>query len=65
MISRGAPNEGPDDFMPAIAVNPSGAVGVMWYDRRDKPDDLGYFVRFSASVDGGETFRDKALLIMP
>jgi hypothetical protein len=37
-----APNEGPDDFMRAIAVNSSGVVGVMWYDRRDNPDDLGY-----------------------
>jgi hypothetical protein len=52
-----APNEGPDDFMRAIAVNSSGVVGVMWYDRRDNPDDLGYFVRFSASMDGGETFQ--------
>ena len=51
-----ASNEGPDDFMPAIAVNSSGVVGVMWYDRRENPDDLGYFVRFSASTDGGESF---------
>ncbi len=51
------PTQGPDDFMPAIAVNSSGVVGVIWYDRRDNPDDLGYFVRFSASLDGGETFQ--------
>ncbi len=53
--SRG-PGKGPDDFMPVVAVNPSGVVGVMWYDRRDNPDDFGYWVRFSASLDGGETF---------
>jgi hypothetical protein len=55
--SARAPNEGPDDFMPALAVNTNGVVGVMWYDRRDNPDDFGYFVRFSASMDGGETFQ--------
>lgn len=53
--SRG-PGKGPDDFMPAVAVNRDGVVGVMWYDRRDNPDDIGYWVRFSASLDGGETF---------
>jgi hypothetical protein len=31
-------------------------VGVCWYDRRDNPDNLGYYVRFRASVDGGRTW---------
>ena len=48
--------EGPDDHMPVVAVNPAGVVGVMWYDRRDNPDNLGWWVRFAASLDGGETF---------
>ena len=39
-----------------VAVNQQGVVGVMWYDRRDNPDNLGYFVRFTASLDGGDTF---------
>jgi hypothetical protein len=44
-------------LMPAAAVNRAGVVGVSWYDRRDNgPTDLGYTVRFAASVDGGETF---------
>lgn len=47
---------GPDDFHPAIAVNSNGVVGVMWYDRRDTADDIAYRVRFSASIDGAETF---------
>jgi hypothetical protein len=51
-----AGKEGPDDFMPNVAVNSAGVVGVMWYDRRDNPDDLGYWTRFAASLDGGETF---------
>jgi len=46
----------PDHLMPTIAVNREGVVGVAWYDRRDNPDNLGYWVRFAASFDGGETF---------
>ena len=50
------PSGGPDDFMPAVAVNKDGVVGVQWYDRRDNPDNQGYYARFSASPDGGETW---------
>jgi len=54
--SRAAPGVGPDDFQPAVAVNNKGMVGISWYDRRDNPDNLGYYLRFAASRDGGETF---------
>lgn len=47
---------GPDDLHGVVAVNPQGVVGVMWFDRRAFPDDLGWDVRFRASFDGGETF---------
>jgi len=50
------PERGPDNFMPTLAVNRDGVVGVMWYDRRDNPDNLGWWTRFTASLDGGETF---------
>jgi hypothetical protein len=49
-------DEGPDDFHPVLAVNPQGVVGVLWYDRRDDPDNLSWQPRFSASLDGGLTF---------
>ncbi len=48
--------EGPDNFMPAIAVNSSGVIGVSWYDRRDDPENRGWSARFAASLNGGETF---------
>ena len=50
--------KGPDCFMPIVAVNNQGVVGVMWYDRRDnqKPD-RGWWTRFAASFDGGESFQ--------
>jgi hypothetical protein len=49
-------NPRPNNFMPTIAVNKRGVVGVAWYDRRDSPDNLGYNVRFAASLDGGATW---------
>ena len=47
---------GPDDFMPTIAVNRDGVVGVLWYDRRENEDNHGYYPRFAASTDGGRTW---------
>lgn len=45
-----------DQLMPMLAVNKDGVVGVAWQDRRDAADNLGWSVRFRASLDGGETF---------
>ena len=45
-----------DNLLPTVSVNRAGVVGVAWYDRRDSPDNHGWFVRFAASLDGGETF---------
>ncbi len=47
---------GPDAMTPIIAVNKRGVVGVAWYDRRENSDNLGWYERFSASLDGGETW---------
>jgi hypothetical protein len=47
---------GRDHFMPNVAVNRDGIVGVVWYDRRERADNLGWDVRFTASRDGGATF---------
>jgi hypothetical protein len=49
-------NSWPDNFMPTLSVNKEGVVGLVWYDRRDHNDNLGWTPRFAASVDGGETF---------
>lgn len=42
--------------MANVAVNQNGVVGVMWYDRRDHRDNIGWDIRFRASVDGGQTW---------
>ncbi len=47
---------GPDDIHGVVAVNQEGVVGVTWLDRRDYDDNLGWALRFRASLDGGETF---------
>lgn len=52
----GAANDAPDNFMPTVAVNRDGVVGVLWYDRRDHKDNIAYDAWFSASVDGGATW---------
>lgn len=44
-------------FMPAIAVNTKGVIGVSWYDTRSVPSQQhGWDARFRASLDGGETW---------
>lgn len=53
---------GPDQFMPTVAVNKNGIVGVLWYDRRDSDDNLSYYARFSASTDGGATWLPSVLV---
>jgi hypothetical protein len=56
VIDDGPAGDRTDSFMPQVAVNRDGVVGVTWYDRRDRPDNLGWHVRFAASLDGGLTF---------
>jgi hypothetical protein len=54
-VARAGSN-GPDNFNATVAVNKSGVVAVAWYDRRDNPDNLGWYVRLTASLDGGDTW---------
>ena len=55
MVDASAPASA-SQFLPAIAVNDSGVVAVMWLDTRASAADDAYDVFVSASVDGGETF---------
>lgn len=51
-----ASGEGSDQFMPGVAVDKNGDLGICWYDRRRDPQN--YFVdRWCAtSTNGGETW---------
>lgn len=55
-VSDNPASDATDQLMPTIAVNADGVVGVMWYDRRNHADNLGWTARFTASLDGGVTF---------
>ena len=50
------PSKGPHATAPWVAVNRDGVVGVAWLDRREVTNNVGYHLRFSASLDGGETW---------
>lgn len=56
VITDNPPGDTTDQFMPTLAVNGDGVVGLLWYDRRDNPDNRGYYPRFAASLDGGVTW---------
>lgn len=56
IVNDNAPADTTDQFMPTVAVNRDGVLGVTWYDRRGHPDNMGWDVRFTASLDGGESF---------
>jgi hypothetical protein len=44
-------------FLPCIAVNRAGVVGVSWYDTRGLPAGAkGWNLRFRASLDGGKSW---------
>ena len=55
MIDASAPASA-SQFLPAIAVNDSGVVGIMWLDTRASAADDAYDVFYSTSLDGGRTF---------
>ncbi len=52
----------PDNFMPTVAVNRAGVVGVLWYDRRRHAGSSAYDVRFAASLDGGASWRPSVMV---
>src|SRR5688500_14132204 len=55
MVDASAPGSA-SQFLPAVAVNDSGVVGVMWLDTRASAADDAYDVYYSTSLDGGRTF---------
>jgi hypothetical protein len=56
VVTDNPASDSTDQFMPTLAVNEDGVVGLLWYDRRDNPDNRSYHARFSASLDGGATW---------
>ena len=50
------------EFQPMIAVDPSGNLGIMYYDTDGFPKRDQFVVSFTASTDGGETLLPKKRL---
>lgn len=60
VVTDNPPTDSTDQFMPTVNVNNEGVVGLLWYDRRDNPDNVSYYPRFAASLDGGLTWTPSA-----
>ncbi len=56
-VSDNERSEEPNSILPAVAVNNKGVVGVSWYAAAKDYKD-GYALRFSVSMDGGDSFSD-------
>jgi len=57
-----APGITHDQFLPWIAVSPTGLVGVVWLDRRNDPTDTAYQAFAGISTDGGLSFQPNVQL---
>jgi hypothetical protein len=55
-------SRGTDHYMPGVAVDRTGAVGVCWYDRRADPANLASNRFCSVSRDGGITWINNLLV---
>jgi hypothetical protein len=57
--------DGTSQYMPRLAVNRSGRVDVVFYDRRNDSRDIMTDVYLATSTDGGETFTNRRLTSEP
>jgi hypothetical protein len=59
-------HNGADQFFQWLAVDPvTGAVSVIFYDRRGDPANRKTFVTLARSTDGGKTFTNYAWSVKP
>ena len=54
-LNAGAPPDA-SEYLPTLAVNTEGVVGLFYYDTKGFPNGDQSHVYFTASADGGETF---------
>lgn len=55
-INDNAAADGTSQYRPAVAAAPDGRLDVLYYDRRDDPDDVQTGVSFQSSFDQGASF---------
>lgn len=56
---------GKDQFLPQLTVEPSGAVTVLFMDRRNDPDNKVFLAYLGRSMDGGQTFANYPIASKP
>jgi hypothetical protein len=59
--TTGADGTTNDNFMPSLAVDGSGAIGVSYYDRRGDSGNLRTQLYQATSTDGGATWTNEAV----
>lgn len=55
-LNDDAMHDGRDQYLPHLAVSPSGRIDAIFYDRRGDTDNIGTNVDYTWSSDGGQTF---------
>jgi hypothetical protein len=61
-VNDTARRDGTSQYLPKLAVAPSGRLDVVYYDRRKDPQDLMNEVSLQSSSDGGSSFGPRMLL---
>lgn len=61
-VNDTARRDGTSQYLPKLAVAPSGRLDVVYYDRRQDPKDRMNEVSLQSSTDGGNSFGDRMLL---
>jgi hypothetical protein len=65
-VNNDAVHDGSDQFFQWLSVDPvSGALSVIFYDRRGDPENRRTRVTLARSTDGGKTFRNYAWSATP
>ena len=60
-VNNDAIHDGAEQFIQWMAVDPAdGSVNVVFYDRRDDPQEIKQTVTLARSTDGGKTFANYA-----
>jgi hypothetical protein len=63
-VNQDAIGNGKDQFQPALAVTESGQLNMMWFDRRNDPQNYYIDTYFARSSDAGQTWTETRVTSM-
>jgi hypothetical protein len=61
-VNDNATGDATDQYLPILAVAPSGRVDIAYYDRRGDPENVENEVSLQSSTNGGSTFGSRLAL---